>query len=686
MWNKENRVWEVPMENYNEALAIFPDAMIHPALQQAVEIIERRNRAALDIKNLNDINVKVDGLKGTLYNYQAVGKAFLDVLGDRQGAILAFDMGLGKSITSIAEFLDLYNKGIVKRCLIVCPASLKYSTWVKEIRKWTDLSYIVIDGEPSELEDRRALMDVAEEEWITDSNGKRVWTMEPVYKTTQLYFTRPITLEAVQGWRDAAGGVNFWKYCMPLLSQEDRESLNPEQDKPTTATVAYIANMPQELAMQIDTTAPDFDYGTQYVVGVVVDRFIKAKKTFQKRKTGKVVEKIVTLSGRALRDIQYQQDDCTFTIMNYELFLTDTSMMPPIDGSWAVICDEIQRAKNIRAQTTKILREKCKNAARKFALSGTPLENAIEELWSIVDFCRPGLLGTWSKFKDRYIQTDDYGNTIMPNLDNLPELKKKIAPIMIRRTKKECLPDLPPLIEQEYWVDMTETQLGIYEKMREGVLETMNQWGEKEFTYLNVLAQLTRLQQVLDSPAILREVLSDPELPEESGKLIELKNILDDLNVMEHKVILFSQYKEMTDILHSTMAEHYGLKAIRYIHGGVPSQLRGTYQDDFQTDPEVRIIILTTAGNYGLDLYEAEYVICYDQTFNPQKTAQVISRAHRNGAKNQVTALHLVTRDSYEERKLKLLERKKALFQSVIDNDNALFDKLFTKDDLKNLI
>jgi SNF2 family DNA or RNA helicase len=233
---------------------------------------------------------------------------------------------------------------------------------------------------------------------------------------------------------------------------------------------------------------------------------------------------------------------------------------------------------------------------------------------------------------------------------------------------------------------MTETQLGIYEQMREGVLETMNQWGEKEFTYLNVLAQLTRLQQVLDSPAILREVLSDPELPEESGKLIELKNILDDLNVMEHKVILFSQYKEMTDILHSTMAEHYGLKAIRYIHGGVPSQLRGTYQDDFQTDPEVRIIILTTAGNYGLDLYEAEYVICYDQTFNPQKTAQVISRAHRNGAKNQVTALHLVTRDSYEERKLKLLERKKALFQSVIDNDNALFDKLFTKDDLKNLI
>ena len=346
-----------------------------------------------------------------------------------------------------------------------------------------------------------------------------------------------------------------------------------------------------------------------------------------------------------------------------------------------LLVSNCHRIKNPRAQTTKNLLAKCKPAGRKYLLSGTPLENNIEELWSIMDFCRDGILGTNYAFRQRYFELDAYNTPIMVKPHLLPELKQKMAPLIMRKRKDEVLKDLPPLIEQEYWVEMTAEQEKLYNAIREGILET-----EEEVTYLDVLAQLTRIQQVLDSPALLREVTGDDKLPEESGKLIELYNILEDINLRENKIILFSQYRQMTDILHKRMLQAYGADAVRYIHGGVKSQLRGVYQNDFQNNANVRIMILTTAGNYGLDLYKASYVICYDQLFNPQKMNQVVSRAHRHGAEDTVIALHLVTRKSYEEKKLKMLEEKKEIFKAFIDDDAAAFEKFVTKEELKSLL
>jgi SNF2 family DNA or RNA helicase len=212
---------------------------------------------------------------------------------------------------------------------------------------------------------------------------------------------------------------------------------------------------------------------------------------------------------------------------------------------------------------------------------------------------------------------------------------------------------------------------------------------EGDVSYLEVLAKLTRLQQLTDSPALLREVMANPDLPIDSGKLNELPHILGEINVKkENKVVIFSQYKEMTDILHPFLLQYFGgdQNAIRYIAGGVNDKLRAKYQNEFQDDPSVRVCLITTAGNYGLDLFAASYVIAYDELFNPQKMNQIYSRAHRNGQKVPVTAINLRTKGTVEERKAKLLEKKKTMFAAMIDGDDEAFARLFTVQELKGLI
>ncbi len=552
-WNKSLKVWEVPMENLEQIYKFFPDAMAHPDLEGVAKAVREKNKKAVDVKNQKNVKIgKIKGLKGKLYDFQKQGVAFLDTLQDREGAILAFDMGLGKTITSIAAFLKLLAEGEKSKCMIVCPASLKYSAWKKEIVKWTKSEYIVVDG---------------------DSDENQV----------------------------------------------------------------------------------------EYEDG-----------------------KIVKLRGKNLREVQYQQD-VEFVILNYELFLHDIDLLPIVDEDWVVVFDEAHRIKNPKGVTVQNIIQHCGNAGRKYLLTGTPLENNLPELFSLVNFCREGLLGTWTQFRGRYIIDDHFGNPIGINYQALPELKQTIAPIIIRKRKDEVF-DLPPLVEQEYWVEMTALQKQLYEEIKEGILAIVDDGGEEDFSYLDILAQLTRIKQLLDSPALLREATGREDLPLESGKLKELPKIFEDINIAENKVIVFSQYRGMTDILYDTLTEKYGKEVVRYIHGSVKAKDRAVYQNDFQENDDVKIIILTTAGNYGLDLYKASYVVCYDQLFNPQKMNQVISRAHRHGVEKTVVAINMVTRHSYEERILEILKTKKEIFNAMIEDDESFMQEFVSKQELIDLI
>ena len=470
-----------------------------------------------------------------------------------------------KSLTSLAFFLDKYNKGEVKYLMVVCPSPLKYATWEDEVKKWTNLDCMVIDGDYVE------------------------------------------------------------------------EVLNPKTGKVT-----------RRRGMEVEE-----DDGT-----------------------------IKRYTGKALREVQYLQylNGVPILIVNYELFRHDgdklaeknknkvlkKGIMPVLDENWMVVLDEAHRIKTPTATTTKTLVHHVQGAGYKVLGTGTPLENKIEELWQLIDLCKPGLLGSNWAFKNRYVEKDFFPVERFnghPIKERLPELVTKIEPVQFRKTKADALPDLPELTVVDHWVDMTKEQEAIYKEIKEGMIED----AEGETQYLEVLQQITRFQQVCDSPSLLNEYLGR-DLPEESGKLQELPLILSEIRPKDNKVIVFTQYETMARVLVRKLQEWYPQYKTVTVTGKITDdQKRAQAVRDFQNDEETRFIVITTAGNYGLNLQAATYVIAYDETFNPQKMEQVYSRAHRNGQKNAVTAINLKTRGTYEERKTKLLAGKRDIFARVID-------------------
>lgn len=286
----------------------------------------------------------------------------------------------------------------------------------------------------------------------------------------------------------------------------------------------------------------------------------------------------------------------------------------------------------------------------------------------------PVMLGTFWNFQNRYMEKDFWGKTVAPKVQMIPELMKKLDPIMLRKTKEEALPDLPPLTVINHPCGMTPAQSKLYNEVKEGIVQMEK---EGDFTYMDALAQITRLQQVCDSPYLLSELL-EKELPKDSGKMAELESIISEVNPKRNKFILFSKYSTMTDILHDWLIDKGILRKeqIGYVKGGIKSSVIEDIRHGFQ-EGDIQCVLMTTAGNYGLDLYEASYVICYDTLFNPQKMNQIYSRAHRNGATKPITAINLVTEDSYEIKMQEILEVKSDLFKAVIDEDTDVMKKVF---------
>jgi SNF2 family DNA or RNA helicase len=648
--------YEVPLVNMEEAKRLLPNAVMPPHVEAQLkeQLAEATRRIA--VKNKTESNVEIPGLKSpngwTLRDYQKVGVEFLTefltgpgdevkvqqeqtMFGNRttvkvggDGAILAWDVGLGKSLGSLAAALKLISEGRLKRILVVCPAPLKYSTWRKEIGQWTDLSVQIIDGDLPDDVDYGMKEEI---DWVKDASGKRVYDL------------------------------------------------------------------------------------------------VDGKKQYRKGPTGRMVPDIRRVSGRVLREVQYEQD-VQVIVMNYELFMYDYALVGQlgIDGSWGVILDEAHRVKNTGVASKRLF-DLCSSAGWKALLTANPLENNIEELFNLVDFIRPGFLGTWTQYKDRYILTDfNNHSTGQPNLETLPELKSRLEPLSMRRTKKECL-NLPDLIVQDVWVDYTPAQAKLYDQIVEGILQS---WDDEEGAttqYLAVMAQITRLQQVCDTTEIMQRVLGeevpvmepDPDnpgaqrekrnragevvttilrdmsIPAESAKLNELWRILDDINLRTHKVTIFSQYVEMTDIVLREIQLRYPQYGFVYIKGGLKAIEISERVEQFQTDPKTRIAIITTAANYGVELFdrsgtsEGDYVICVDQHFNPQKMNQIYGRVHRSGQQNTVTVINLLCRDGFEEAKMKLLGSKRAIFDALVEDGDAsaeAFEKLFTLEELKSLV
>jgi len=338
----------------------------------------------------------------------------------------------------------------------------------------------------------------------------------------------------------------------------------------------------------------------------------------------------------------------------------------------ACILDEAQYIKNAATATAKA----CKLVPSLFrlALTGTPLENGVHELWSIFDFLMPNFLGSAKEFRLQYERP------IRDRQDNqaLDRLRLKVKPFMLRRTKANLLSDLPPKVEQVSHAALTAEQLVVYgrtlDEVRREVEKAVAEKGFKR-ARIEILTALMKLRRICDHPT-----LADPRLPrteELSGKMGLALELVRSAQAGGKKVLLFSQFTGMLDILREALdAEGIGHTTIE---GKTKDRMAEVKR--FASDPRVTVFLLSLrAGGTGLTLTEADTVILFDPWWNPMVEAQAMDRAHRIGQTQTVNVYKLVTKGSVEEKVMELQERKKKLFDALVQETGEGLEELTWED------
>jgi superfamily II DNA or RNA helicase len=378
--------------------------------------------------------------------------------------------------------------------------------------------------------------------------------------------------------------------------------------------------------------------------------------------------KVVVVEGPNRKTTLAQLGDYDLVIENFALIRRDVDVLKETEFL-AIAVDEAQSIKNPGADTTKCVKQL--RAKYRIALTGTPIENRLTDLWSIVDFFAPGYLGSLSSF-ERHAKDEDA--SVLHKM-----LRARLKPVLLRRLKRDVAPELPERIEQRIDCEMTDGQKMAYlaevkrtRMLMTGVDDPAEWTGPRR---IQMLAALTRLRQICCDPALC-------DLPDRgSGKLEELSNLLPDLLEAGHKVLLFSQFVSMLELLEKRLNE---LKIpYRMLTGSTPDRM--AVVDAFEKDEKPTVFLISLkAGGTGLNLTSASHVILYDPWWSPALEAQAIDRAHRIGQKKTVVATRMVTRGTLEERILELQERKRSLQRGVLE-DGAL-DTALTPDDFEFLL
>jgi SNF2 family DNA or RNA helicase len=312
------------------------------------------------------------------------------------------------------------------------------------------------------------------------------------------------------------------------------------------------------------------------------------------------------------------------------------------------IIDEGQNIKNSLAQNTKIIKQI--KARARFALTGTPIENNMSELWSIFDFIMPGYLYSKEIFEEKFVKKEE----------NLEELKLMISPFILRRTKKEVIKELPDKIEKKYLVEMKEEQKAIYNTYTEYVrnIMTKNSQGRIE-----IFSYLTKLRQICLDPALIID-----EYKGGSGKLDVAIGLIQDHIESYGKVLLFSQFTSVLDII----GEYLKKEGIEYynLNGGTKPRERIKMVKEFNNREDIKVFLISLkAGGTGLNLTSANLVIHFDPWWNPAVEDQATDRAHRIGQRNVVEVIKLIAKGTIEEKIILLQEEKRALIESILTGE-----------------
>ncbi len=339
-----------------------------------------------------------------------------------------------------------------------------------------------------------------------------------------------------------------------------------------------------------------------------------------------------------------------------------------------LVLDEAQNAKNPSSQIAKVVRGL--QADHRLALTGTPVENSLRDLWAIFGFVEPGLLGSEASFRRRFE---------LPIADGderaAMSLRSRLEPFLLRRTKEDVAKELPERTEAIIECELTPLQRrlyrGIAEAARRDVLAKLDEDGAESAT-VHVLAALTRLRQVCAHPGLLvPEYLDDPEA---SGKFDAFLETVDEVLDGGHKVLVFSAFSSMLKVMRTAL-DRRGV-AYGYLDGSTKDRDRQAEVERFMSDDGPPVFLCSLkAGGVGLTLTAADYVILYDPWWNPAVERQAIDRTHRIGQIRPVTAYRMVTAGSVEEKIRALAERKTALSRTVVKADSAVA-KTLTREDL----
>jgi SNF2 family DNA or RNA helicase len=343
----------------------------------------------------------------------------------------------------------------------------------------------------------------------------------------------------------------------------------------------------------------------------------------------------------------------------------------------AVVLDEAQAIKNEASRTARAAR--LLRAQHRLALSGTPIENHLGELWSLFEFLNPGMLGRSSAF-DALTQSAP-GAALAS--DARAFVKRAVGPFLLRRTKEQVLHDLPERTEQTVVCDMEPAQARHYASLRDHFRRTLLEKRTDEELRrdkLGVLEMLLRLRQVACHPGLLDRERAD----ESCAKFDALFPLLDEVLETGHKALVFSQFTSFLALLRRKL-DAQGL-TYAYLDGDTPAAQRVAAIERFQGDAQTKLFVLSLkAGGSGLNLTAADYVFLLDPWWNPAVEAQAIGRSHRIGQERHVFAYRMVCGGTIEERVLELQEHKRALASSILDADATTVRDL-TREDLERLL
>ncbi len=386
--------------------------------------------------------------------------------------------------------------------------------------------------------------------------------------------------------------------------------------------------------------------------------------------------KVLIISGTAneRKELINKYNDYDLVITSYDLLKRDIEHYEDKLFKY-IIADEAQYIKNFSTQNATAL--KSLDGEVKFALTGTPIENSISELWSIFDFIMPGYLYNYNKFKKKFEEP------ILKQEDKeaLKRLKSLIEPFILRRVKKDVLTELPEknitILNNEMTKEQQQLYISYLAQIKQEVASEVNENGFEK-SKLKILMLLTRLRQICCHPSLFIENYKG-----ESGKLAQCMDIVKEAIASNHKILLFSQYTSMFEIIEKCLDK----EKINYykLTGSTPVDKRINMVDEFNKNEEVKVFLISLkAGGTGLNLTGADVVIHYDPWWNVSSENQATDRAYRIGQKNSVQVYKLITTNSIEEKINKLQEKKAKLSEELLSTEETFINKL-SKEEIMSL-